>query len=448
MRPLVAVSILNRSEDFRRKDLYWSDVHYLKGGFMPKNEPKVPPGMRKIGDMYYAWVQVRGKRDRGKLSTNLTTAKAMLADRLAGLHRGKGRAVQSPRWDDVSKRWLEEQVQAESGSAESYRTDLLVFNAFLKEQGRISRLDELTIPLVRQFREWRRTHRLSGDEETRKRPVAVRTINRTVKALKFLCAWAVRGMEMTANPLDDLEDLPDKVVKKRRALDEEEKARILEKAPPYMNGLIRFLLTTGCRINEAMTLTWDKIDWEKEEVKITADIAKSRRERRIPLAANTLDLLKGLRAAAPDRQPYQGKGAYADNRRVGFSREHVFVSSNNTAWAQRTSIANSFYRICKKAEIPGAERRGTVDLHALRVTFATNALDAGADLLAVSKILGHRDPGYTLRIYDRTTPKSYKAAVAVVDLPPSLIPSAAGGKAGKKGPKVAKKWQNGKSETT
>ena len=59
----------------------------------------------------------------------------------------------------------------------------------------------------------------------------------------------------------------------------------------------------------------------------------------------------------------------------------------------------------------GAER---VRFHDLRHTFATIALQSGVDIRTVSGMLGHADPGFTLRTYTHVTnPMQVKAAETV-----------------------------------
>ena len=52
-----------------------------------------------------------------------------------------------------------------------------------------------------------------------------------------------------------------------------------------------------------------------------------------------------------------------------------------------------------------------IRFHALRHTFATMALQSGVDIRTVSGMLGHADPGFTLRTYTHTTnPMQVQAA--------------------------------------
>jgi integrase len=55
-----------------------------------------------------------------------------------------------------------------------------------------------------------------------------------------------------------------------------------------------------------------------------------------------------------------------------------------------------------------------IRFHDLRHTFATIALQSGVDIRTVSGMLGHADPGFTLRTYTHATnPMQVKAAATV-----------------------------------
>jgi integrase len=75
---------------------------------------------------------------------------------------------------------------------------------------------------------------------------------------------------------------------------------------------------------------------------------------------------------------------------------------------------------CSRAATPGGPNlsgrplRGNVLLlvpHPLRATFVTHALANGASVRDVQAIVGHSDPGLTMRIYAQTTNQGRRAAI-------------------------------------
>jgi integrase len=184
--------------------------------------------------------------------------------------------------------------------------------------------------------------------------------------------------------------------KVRRALRPEEFARLLASCKPHLANLLRFLVGTGCRLDEASTLTWDRVDLEGKTVRVIASVAKNKRARIVPLPGSLVDMLRTLRPADP-------------------AGRYVFPTSRGPNFSSASSTLKAFYRAAAKAGIADAEPNGAVDLHALRVTFVTLALDAGADLKGVSEMVGHRQVSTTIGIYDRASEEGKRAAADAVD---------------------------------
>ncbi len=55
--------------------------------------------------------------------------------------------------------------------------------------------------------------------------------------------------------------------------------RLLHLSTPKIKTLVLFLATTGCRLNEALSITWKDIDMDKRMVKLSPEITKTTRKR-------------------------------------------------------------------------------------------------------------------------------------------------------------------------
>lgn len=86
--------------------------------------------------------------------------------------------------------------------------------------------------------------------------------------------------------------------------------------------------------------------------------------------------------------------------------DYVFLGPSGKAYRRHDSIKGSFERTCRNA--------GITDLrfHDLRHTAATRMIEAGASIVAVSKILGHSDIKMTMRYTHPDT--SLKEAVELL----------------------------------
>lgn len=123
-----------------------------------------------------------------------------------------------------------------------------------------------------------------------------------------------------------------------------------------------FLLLSGCRVNEALTLLWTDIDREIGRVYIRGTKTESAR-RYIPLFPQLAELF--------DRIPH--------------TDERVFPRTYR-------SVQCAFYRVRRKS---GLQFR----IHDLRHTFATRCLESGIAIKTVSLWLGHKHTNTTADIY-------------------------------------------------
>jgi len=133
------------------------------------------------------------------------------------------------------------------------------------------RLSELTSARMDQFIRDRR--RSSG--------YSVAKLCRSVAS--GVCGFAVRRDAMRYNPVRDVEALESPTTREARALTDGECRAwlaILDGSAVAraadLPDLARFLLGTGCRIGEALALTWPNVDLERHVVNIEATLIRVR----------------------------------------------------------------------------------------------------------------------------------------------------------------------------
>lgn len=130
-----------------------------------------------------------------------------------------------------------------------------------------------------------------------------------------------------------------------------------------------FLLSTGCRLNEALQGTWTQIDRKNRVWRIPALNSKSKRMRSVPLNDSALHILDQL----------DTEGTY----------EHLFI--NHKTRKPYANVYKVWTRIRDKAGLPHLR------LHDLRHGFASLLISGGRTLYEVQQILGHSDPKVTMR---------------------------------------------------
>ena len=140
----------------------------------------------------------------------------------------------------------------------------------------------------------------------------------------------------------------------------------LRPANGWAIGALRFLLLSGWREQEALTLRWDAVDLASGRVSLAA--TKTGRSHRA-LGRAALDVLEGLERVKDS--PYVFPGRSPDVPLV--------------------EIKHLWHAVRHAAEIP------EVRLHDLRHTFASAAVEGGTPLFTTGALLGHRDTKSTAR---------------------------------------------------
>ena len=298
-------------------------------------------------------------------------------------------------WLDLKREFLRMKRQTAKRPKE-YEQELAKF----EEYGKVQSIRQITTEWVRGFRSWRL-----------EQGVTPRTVNRQVGVLSHMLNQAVEWQRIGSNPIAGLKPLPhDALAKERRALSIEEIEAILEASPEYLRPAWRMFVSTGMRKDELVPLTFDDVDFQRRTVTVRAEHAKNHKPREIPLDDEMLATIRELRDQAEHREPAKGYTAkQTAQQAANFSREHVFVTKANTPW--RNNLLTKFYAVCRKAGIDDAEPGGAVDIHSLRVSFATVAIENGASPKAIQAILGHSSLALTMNIYSKATDRAKRDAV-------------------------------------
>lgn len=209
-------------------------------------------------------------------------------------------------------------------------------------------------------------------KQTRLRSVKPATVNRELSTLRQIFNLAKRwGMFYGENSVSISGLLPEENIKERILTNKEEE-KLLSYSNEYLRPILITALHTGMRKTEILTLRWKNVDLDNRVITIDQTNTKSKKTRRIPVNSKLRTLLYG--------QKLKSGGS-----------EYVFLSQNGTPYKFHDSIKNAFNGACRRAGITGFR------FHDLRHTAATRMVEAGASIVAVSKILGHSDIKITMR---------------------------------------------------
>jgi len=231
-----------------------------------------------------------------------------------------------------------------------------------------------------------------------------RSLARHLSTLRSFFTWACREGLVPVNPARGLPS-PRSPRSLPRALSLAETNRLLDaeedsaQFPERDRALFEFLYATGLRVSELSGLDLDDVDLAGRLVRVAG---KGGKERILPYGEPAA---KALSAYLP------GRSVRRDAACPDPGSEPLFVNRRGGRLTAR-SIARILKRRLREAGLPEK-----ISPHALRHTFATHLLAAGADLRSIQELLGHAslsttqkythlDAARLLEVYKKTHPKA------------------------------------------
>lgn len=167
-------------------------------------------------------------------------------------------------------------------------------------------------------------------------------------------------------------------------LSADEGKRLLNACPIDLRKLVRAALNTGARYSE---LTGAFVaDYSPDNQSLYVRPSKSGKGRHVPLTV-------------------EGCAHFAEACLGKKSGELLFTRADGSAWGKNFHV-RPLLKACENARIEPA-----VGFHQLRHTYASLLAQAGADLLTISKLLGHADTRITSRHYAHLCDKTLSNAV-------------------------------------
>lgn len=201
------------------------------------------------------------------------------------------------------------------------------------------------------------------------------------------------GYIANLSALENLE-MPPKRARTVNGLDKLELRHVLRNTHKTLYGdFYRFLIYSGCRVGEAIALTWGDIDFFTRSMRINKTDYRGKiqstkttaGERTIPLYGELFRVIMRQKRGKPS--------------------ERVFLNSLGRPINYRT-LLDSWHRFTLDIGIYNR----SVGLHMLRHTFAHRAIREGIPVKVVSAWLGHADVGVTLKIYDTVDREDFRKA--------------------------------------
>ena len=245
-----------------------------------------------------------------------------------------------------------------------------------------------------------------------------------LEAIKMPLQKAYECEYVASNPVKHI-NLPKDDIKTKHPLSHREQELFLaySKTSSYYN-LFVFLLNTGVRINEALALTWDDIDFDNRTVLINKSLkpvakSNSRILENMGCAMTYNDSLiittpktkRSIRNLPMTEECYRLllKMAQKDNTGI------VFKSTNGKyIWC--TNVRIRIKEICEKINKESGELIRDITPHTFRHTFTTRCLESKLDIKTTQYLLGHSHISTTMQVYTHLTEEYLKTEIKSLNI--------------------------------
>ena len=294
--------------------------------------------------------------------------------------------------------YLEVERNVSAHTRVAYIADIQEFARFLHNNNFIKSQDEIINAEPENIREY-----LSYLYRQKVKKV---TVNRKVSSLRAFYKYVLRTGKIKNNPAEMIQTLKtekymptflsvDEMFELLKTQDESSVLSLRNRA------MLEIFYSSGLRLSELAGLDLIDLDFNQKLVKVRG---KGRKERIVPVGGPALKAV----------QEYLGKiGEIRKDTSGDIYKNPLFLNARGERITTR-SIARIVNEITSKS---GIGRK--ISPHALRHSFATHLLNAGADLRSIQELLGHESLSTTqkytavninrmMEIYDKAHPRSKK----------------------------------------
>jgi len=242
--------------------------------------------------------------------------------------------------------------------------------------------------------------------------IGAAAIGRARRTLSKMLSVAVSQDLIPLNPAQglDRDSIPSYRPPEARTLDLEQIKTLFREAYRYRYGSMMIVAaTTAARQAELIGLRWSDLDLEKSRLTIQRNLVLVNKkfeegtpktessERIVALPAVARDALREHRAAMRKEKRDLDAGL-------------VWLTADGNPVRRDNLLKEVLYPALQHAALP------KITWHQLRHSCATLLIELGVPLEAVSRTLGHKDPGVTLRVYNKAFRGRERLAAEALDV--------------------------------
>jgi integrase len=181
---------------------------------------------------------------------------------------------------------------------------------------------------------------------------------------------------------------------------------------PRHHPLVLLLVSTGCRIGEAVGLQWRDVDFDERELLLRRNFVRNRIEdstkngldRRVDITSQLVDCLRSLKKERAAEALQKGEG--------GIEKNWMFPSAIKTSGKPL-----NYDRWRKDIFYPTLEVAGLrkIRIHDLRHTYASIMISTGVNLVYIRDQLGHSSIKITADVYGHLLRGNAEKPVDILD---------------------------------
>lgn len=262
-------------------------------------------------------------------------------------------------------------------TVQSYRTDLVMFENFLKSKGR-------------EFDSFSKAEIIDFLDLMRDEAYALSSICRFISSLKGLCRFLMMEKFIDEDPSENLQS-PKKWDRLPKALSLDQVREVLSVSAgsgkksvdralfSRNSAMVELLYSSGLRVSELVALRMHDINFGAGFIRV---LGKGSKERVVPVNRRAMDKVK--------RYLSESRPALLRKR----SSEYLFLTGRGAPMTRQ--------RFWQTIKAFGKQIGIELSPHVMRHSFATHLLEGGADLRSLQKMLGHSDIS-TTQIYTKVT---------------------------------------------
>jgi len=235
-------------------------------------------------------------------------------------------------------------------------------------------------------------------------------INKTLKVLAMILDVAIEyGLMDGANPARGRRRRVKAPKPQRTWVEPEQLIALLEAADTYHRPLLATLAGAGLRVGEALELDWRDVNLATGTLTVGLAKTDAGSYREVDMPGGLIEALSEWKARTPSSE--QSDPVFVARSRNGNRPRRQTVT--NVDHRIKTAIRAANRKLDKLKIEPISER---VTPHSLRRTYASLRAAIGDHPVYIAEQLGHEDPGFTFRVYQRAVKRRNKLSGAYAQM--------------------------------